>query len=56
MANLLFSAQISEQALSQDTVETLIQLSAPANQRVKLVRWGVFLMALSREMSRFKYA
>lgn len=42
MANLLFSAQISEQALSQDTVETLIQLSAPANQRVKLVRWGVF--------------
>lgn len=42
MANLLFSAQISEQALSQDTVETLIQIVAPTNQRVKIVRWGVF--------------
>jgi hypothetical protein len=42
MADLRFSAQISEQALSSDTTETLIQLAAPANQRVKILRWGVF--------------
>jgi hypothetical protein len=42
MANLQFSAQISEQALNNDAVETLIQLAAPANHRVKILRWGVF--------------
>jgi hypothetical protein len=45
MADLRFSAQISEQALSSDTTETLIQLAAVGEY---------FLMVHNQEMSQFK--
>ena len=42
MADLQFSARVPEVALSSDTTGTVIQLIAPANQRVKVLRWGLF--------------
>lgn len=42
MADLQFSARVPEQALSSDVTGTVIQLTTPANQRVKILRWGLF--------------
>jgi len=42
MANLQFSARVPEVALTGDTTGTVIQLIAPANHRVKILRWGLF--------------
>lgn len=42
MADLQFSARVPEVALSSDVTGTVIQLIAPANQRVKVLRWGLF--------------
>lgn len=47
MAALIGSAQITEEALAAATAETLIQLVAAANHRVKLLRWGVFFDGVS---------
>jgi len=41
MAAFIGSAQITEEALAAATAETLIQLVAVANHRVKVLRWGV---------------
>lgn len=42
MAAFIGVAQISEEALAAGATETLIQLVAAANHRVKILRWGVF--------------
>lgn len=42
MAAFIGSAQIAEEALAAATAETLIQLVAASNHRVKVLRWGVF--------------
>lgn len=42
MTALIGSVQIAEEALAAATAETIMQLVAPANHRVKLLRWGVF--------------
>lgn len=47
MTAFIGSAQIAEEALAAATAETLIQLVAPANHRVKLLRWGVFFDGVS---------
>lgn len=42
MAGILCIAQTAEIALSSATTETVLQIAAPTNQRLKLKRWGVF--------------
>ena len=42
MSAFIGSAQIAEEALAAATAETVIQLVAPSNHRVKVLRWGVF--------------
>lgn len=42
MAAFIGIAQISEEALAAATAETVIQLVAAANHRVKILSWGVF--------------
>lgn len=42
MAGLFCTAQTTEEALAAATAETIIQLVAPTNQRVRVLGWGVF--------------
>lgn len=42
MASLICVATIAEQALGAATAETVLQIVAPTNQRVKVLGWGVF--------------
>lgn len=42
MANLKFIAQTTEQALTAATKKTVLQVTAPSNQRVKVLGWGVY--------------
>ena len=42
MAAFIGIAQIAEEALVAATAETLIQLVAAANHRVKILEWGIF--------------
>ena len=42
MSAFIGTAQITEEALAAATAETLIQLVAASNHRVKVLRWGVF--------------
>lgn len=47
MAGIIGVAQIAEQALAAATAETVLQLVAAANHRVKLLAWGVFFDGVS---------
>lgn len=47
MAGLICIAQTAEVALTSATAETVMQLVAPTNQRLKLKRWGVFFDGVS---------
>lgn len=47
MANLKFVAQTAEQALVAATPLSVIQVIAPADQRVKILGWGVFFDGVS---------
>ncbi len=42
MAGLICVALTAEVALEVDTAKTILQIVAPANQRLKLKSWGVF--------------
>lgn len=42
MADLLWIAQTAEIALSADVEKTVMQIVAPANQRLKVLRWGIY--------------
>jgi hypothetical protein len=42
MANVRFVAQTTEQALTAATALSVLQVIAPANQRVKVLGWGVY--------------
>ena len=42
MAAFIGVVQVAEEALAAATAETVIQLVAAANHRVKVLRWGVF--------------
>jgi len=42
MAGLICIAQTQEVSLLGATPKTVIQISAPANQRLKVKRWGIF--------------
>ena len=42
MANLKFVAQTTEQGLSAGVGKTMLVVTAPANQRVKVLGWGVY--------------
>lgn len=42
MADNPFIAQTAEVALTAATAKTVVQVSAPSNQRVKLLGWGLF--------------
>lgn len=42
MAALQFAATTAEVALSAAAAKTVLQVVAPANHRVKVLRWGVF--------------
>lgn len=42
MAGLIGIARTNEVALSAATAKTVLQLIAPANQRLKLLRWGLY--------------
>lgn len=41
MAGLIFVAQTTEEALAAATALSVLQVIAPANQRVKILGWGV---------------
>lgn len=43
MAGILWSAPVVNVALTAATLQTVLQVKAPANQRVKIKRWGVSL-------------
>jgi len=47
MSGLLCIAQTTEVALAAATAKTIMQVIAPANQRLKLKRWGVFFDGVS---------
>jgi hypothetical protein len=47
MAGLICIAQTTEVALVAATAKTIIQLIAPANQRLRIKRWGVFFDGVS---------
>lgn len=42
MAAVIFSANTAEVALSAATAKTVLQVTAPTNQRVKVLRVGIF--------------
>lgn len=42
MAAFVGVAQIAEEALAAATAETVVQIVAPANHRVKVLAWGVY--------------
>lgn len=42
MAGIQCLAQQSEVALTAATAKTVLQIKAPANQRVKILEWGVY--------------
>jgi hypothetical protein len=42
MAGILVSANTAEVALTAATLKTVIQVVAPTNQRLKVLRWGIF--------------
>jgi hypothetical protein len=42
MAGVIFTAQNEEYVLTTANTESILQVVAPANQRVKVVGWGVF--------------
>ena len=47
MAGLLCIAQTAEVALGIDTLLTVLQITAPTNQRLKIKRWGAFVDGIS---------
>lgn len=47
MAGLVCIAQTSEVALAAATEKTVLQIVAPANQRLRIKRWGVFFDGIS---------
>ncbi len=47
MAGILAVAQTAEIALTAATAKTVLQLVAPANQRLKIKGWGVFFDGVS---------
>jgi hypothetical protein len=47
MARLFFTATNAEQALAAATTETILQVVAPANQRVVVVKWAVYFDGIS---------
>jgi hypothetical protein len=49
MAGLLCIAQTSEVALVAATAKTILQLTAPTNQRLKVKRWGVFFDGIAND-------
>lgn len=42
MADMIWIAQTAEVALSAGVEKTVLQIVAPANQRLKVLRWGVY--------------
>jgi len=42
MAGIMASAKTTEVALAATTLKTVLQLVAPSNQRLKILRWGIF--------------
>lgn len=42
MAGITCIAQTAEVALTADVLKTVLQLSAPTHQRLRIKRWGVF--------------
>lgn len=42
MAGLTGVAQIEEEALAAGAIETVVQVVAPAAQKIKILAWGVF--------------
>ena len=42
MADNLFFVQTAETALLAGVAKTILQIAAPANQKVKVLEWGVF--------------
>ena len=42
MAGIIATAFTAKLALTASTRKTLVQITAPANQRVKILRWSVF--------------
>jgi len=47
MAGLICVALTAEVALAAATAKTIMQIIAPANQRLKIKRWGVFFDGIS---------
>ena len=47
MAGLICIAQTTEIALAAATAKTIVQVVAPANQRLKIKAWGVFFDGIS---------
>lgn len=47
MADLVCIASTAEVALSAATARTVVQVTAPANQRLKILGWGVFFDGVS---------
>ena len=47
MAAFLGVASVAEEALAAATIETIIQLVAAANHRVKILGWGIFFDGVS---------
>jgi hypothetical protein len=47
MAGLVCIAQTTEVALAAATAKTVLQIVAPANQRLHIKRWGVFFDGVS---------
>lgn len=47
MAGLICSATTAEIALSAATAKTVLQVTAPTNQRLQLKRWGIFFDGVS---------
>lgn len=41
MAGIICTVQTAEQALTAATAKTIVQIVAPTNQRLKVLRWGV---------------
>jgi hypothetical protein len=47
MADLFCIAQTAEVALSAASAKTVVSIKAPANHRLKVLRWGIFFDGIS---------
>jgi|WetSurSiteA1Bulk_404760.scaffolds.fasta_scaffold28621_2 hypothetical protein len=47
MAGIIGIARTNEVALAASTAKTVLQLAAPANQRLKIMRWGLYFDGVS---------